>query len=173
MLRGSVMSAADLPLNPLVIYVDDEEPNRIVFELSLGTEFSVVACETPEQAFKLLEERDVAVHRHRHADADDERRASCCASSRSGIPRTIRMVITAYSDVEPILRAINEGLVARYIIKPWVRDRARPGAALGDRERGRSAATPRRCSAGCSRPSGSRHARHDLAACWSTISSNR
>ncbi len=35
-------------------------------------------------------------------------------------PRTIRMVITAYSDVDPISRAINEGLVARYIIKPWV-----------------------------------------------------
>src|SRR5262249_7646489 len=26
------------------------------------------------------------------------------------------------SDVEPILRAINEGLVARYIIKPWLRE---------------------------------------------------
>jgi signal transduction histidine kinase len=31
------------------------------------------------------------------------------------------MVVTAYADVEPILRAINEGLVARYIIKPWHR----------------------------------------------------
>ena len=36
-------------------------------------------------------------------------------------PQTIRMVVTAYADVDPILRAINEGLVARYIIKPWVR----------------------------------------------------
>ena len=36
-------------------------------------------------------------------------------------PRIIRMVVTAFSDIEPILRAINEGLVARYIIKPWVR----------------------------------------------------
>ena len=36
-------------------------------------------------------------------------------------PQIIRMVVTAYSDVEPILRAINEGLVARYIVKPWVR----------------------------------------------------
>src|SRR5262245_2824810 len=34
-------------------------------------------------------------------------------------PRTIRIVVTAYSDVDPILRAINEGLVARYILKPW------------------------------------------------------
>jgi signal transduction histidine kinase len=31
-------------------------------------------------------------------------------------------VVTAYSDIEPILRAINEGLVARYMIKPWQRE---------------------------------------------------
>jgi signal transduction histidine kinase len=32
------------------------------------------------------------------------------------------MVITAFSDIDPILRAINEGLVARYVIKPFERD---------------------------------------------------
>ena len=36
-------------------------------------------------------------------------------------PQTIRMVVTAFADIDPILRAINEGFVARYIIKPWVR----------------------------------------------------
>ena len=35
--------------------------------------------------------------------------------------RLIRVVITAYSDLDPILAAVNEGLVARYIIKPWDR----------------------------------------------------
>ena len=33
--------------------------------------------------------------------------------------QTLRMVITAFSDIDPILKAINEGLVARYIIKPF------------------------------------------------------
>jgi two-component system sensor histidine kinase DctS len=36
-------------------------------------------------------------------------------------PETVRIVITAYSDLEPILRAVNEGLVVRYIVKPWDR----------------------------------------------------
>jgi signal transduction histidine kinase len=36
-------------------------------------------------------------------------------------PATIRVVITAFSDIEPILTAINEGLVARYLVKPWER----------------------------------------------------
>jgi signal transduction histidine kinase len=36
-------------------------------------------------------------------------------------PEMVRVVITAYSDLDPILAAVNEGLVARYIIKPWDR----------------------------------------------------
>src|SRR5262249_4776970 len=36
-------------------------------------------------------------------------------------PDTLRMIVTAYSDLEPILSAVNEGLVARYVIKPWDR----------------------------------------------------
>ncbi len=43
-------------------------------------------------------------------------------------PEVIRMVVTAYADVEPILRAINEGLVARYIVKPWIRTEVVPSA---------------------------------------------
>ena len=41
--------------------------------------------------------------------------------AKAEFPNTMRMVVTAYSDIDPILRAINEGLVARYIVKPWVR----------------------------------------------------
>jgi signal transduction histidine kinase len=37
-------------------------------------------------------------------------------------PAVVRVVITAYADIEPILAAINEGLVARYIVKPWDRE---------------------------------------------------
>jgi signal transduction histidine kinase len=36
-------------------------------------------------------------------------------------PTTVRMVVTAYSDLDSILQAVNQGLVARYIIKPWDR----------------------------------------------------
>ena len=37
-------------------------------------------------------------------------------------PEIIRLVITAYSDIDPILRAVNDGLVARYLVKPWDRE---------------------------------------------------
>jgi len=57
--------------------------------------------------------------RHRHAHAEDQRRAAV-AHRQGEVPRIVRIVLTAYSDIEPMLRAINEGLVARYTVKPWV-----------------------------------------------------
>ena len=65
------------------------------------------------------------------------------------------MVITAYSDIEPILRAINEGLVARYIVKPWNEDELVQILRWATERVAVRARVGRRCSVGCSRPSGS------------------
>ena len=114
------MTDATAPGSPLVIYVDDEEANRTVFELSIGSVFTVMTCATPDEVLNVLAERDVAVL------VTDMRMPTMSGEQllrvvKEKFPRTIRMVMTAYSDVEPILRAINEGLVARYIVKPWER----------------------------------------------------
>jgi two-component system response regulator PhcR len=105
---------------PLVLYVDDERANRVVFEQSLVGQFNVRCCADGESALDVLGREVVGVL------VTDMRMPKMNGGELLRIakerhPRTIRMVITAYADVEPILRAINEGLVARYIIKPWVR----------------------------------------------------
>ncbi len=105
---------------PLVLYVDDERANRIVFEQSLGTEFRIQSVADGPSALAILDTEDVAVL------VTDMRMPGMSGEELLRIakerkPSTIRMVVTAYADVEPILRAINEGLVARYIIKPWIR----------------------------------------------------
>ncbi|HEX4450974.1 MAG TPA: hybrid sensor histidine kinase/response regulator [Kofleriaceae bacterium] len=105
---------------PLVLYVDDERGNRVVFETSMKAEFNVRVASEPAEALQVLESTDVAVI------VTDMRMPTMSGEELLRIakerwPQTIRMVVTAYSDIEPILRAINEGLVARYIIKPWVR----------------------------------------------------
>src|ERR1044071_3425543 len=105
---------------PLVLYVDDERGNRVVFEQSLSAEFNVITAQHAAEALELLEAHDVAVivsdMRMPLMSGDDLLRIV-----KERYPQVIRMVVTAYADVEPILRAINEGLVARYIVKPWIR----------------------------------------------------
>lgn len=105
---------------PLILYVDDERGNRVVFEQSLNTEFHVLTAQDAAEALELLDRHEVAVI------VSDIRMPSMTGEEllrivKERYPQMIRMVVTAYADVEPILRAINEGLVARYIIKPWIR----------------------------------------------------
>ncbi|HEY6172967.1 MAG TPA: ATP-binding protein [Kofleriaceae bacterium] len=105
---------------PLILYVDDERGNRVVFEQSLNAEFNLLAVSTAGEALDALERMEVAVV------VSDMRMPSMSGEELLRIvkerhPQVIRMVVTAYADVDPILRAINEGLVARYIVKPWIR----------------------------------------------------
>src|SRR5262249_34071399 len=115
------MSATNYRNGPLVLYVDDERGNRVVFEQSLASEFNLRTVSSAAEALDLLEKHSVA------AVVSDMRMPSLSGEELLRIvkerhPDFIRMVGTGYADVEPILRAINEGLVARYIIKPWIRE---------------------------------------------------
>ena len=105
---------------PLVLYVDDERGNRVVLEHSLKSDFNIVVCESGEKALAVFEQREVAVlvtdMRMPGMEGDQLLRIV-----KDKWPTTMRMVMTAHQDNGPILRAINEGLVARYIIKPFER----------------------------------------------------
>jgi signal transduction histidine kinase len=104
----------------LIVYVDDERPNRIVFEQSFGNRFNVRALSSAKAALELLRNESAAVV------ITDQRMPEMSGHDlllkvKQLYPETVRVVITAYSDLDPILAAVNEGLVARYIIKPWDR----------------------------------------------------
>lgn len=108
---------------PIVLYVDDELPNRVVFEQSLNDEFAVKVVDSASAALSYLAEAgaEVAVL------VTDMRMPEMTGDQllrkvKERWPTTIRIVLTAYSNIEPILAAINEGLVARYLVKPWDRD---------------------------------------------------
>lgn len=104
---------------PLIVYVDDEKTNRVVFAASMG-DFNVITAESGAAALELLSVHDVAVL------ITDIRMPGMSGEEllrlvKQRYPQVVRMVITAHEDLGPILRAINEGLVVRYIVKPWDR----------------------------------------------------
>ena len=108
------------PQGPTILYVDDERANRIVLEQSMKTEFKIITAADGDTALNLLAEQDIAVlitDMRMPAMQGDE----LLRIVKERHPQVIRMVMTAHQDIGPILRAINEGLVARYIIKPWDR----------------------------------------------------
>src|SRR6476659_1984512 len=97
----------------LVLYVDDERANRIVFEQSFNKKFRIKSVDSGEAALAVIAEEPVAVL------VTDQRMPGMSGDEllvrfKSLSPDTIRIVVTAYSDLDPILRAVNEGLVVRY-----------------------------------------------------------
>jgi signal transduction histidine kinase len=108
------------PSGPTILYVDDERANRLVLEQSMKSEFNIVTAPDGASALEILGNNDIAVvitdMRMPAMQGDELLRVV-----KERHPQVIRMVMTAHQDVGPILRAINEGLVARYIIKPWDR----------------------------------------------------
>ena len=119
---GTRMTADAAPeVRPLVLYVDDERANRVVFEAALGSEFRITSASGAKAALELMATQEVAVlvSDIRMPEVDG---LELLRIAKERHPTTLRMVITAFSDIDPILRAINEGLVARYIVKPWDRD---------------------------------------------------
>ncbi|HVV87551.1 MAG TPA: ATP-binding protein [Kofleriaceae bacterium] len=105
---------------PLVLYVDDERANRIVFAKSFENQFRVKVVANGHDALEVLATEQVAVV------LTDQRMPGMSGDEllrqvKKAHPDVVRVVITAHADLEPILAAINEGLVARYIVKPWDR----------------------------------------------------
>ncbi|MBC7794203.1 MAG: hybrid sensor histidine kinase/response regulator [Clostridia bacterium] len=105
---------------PCILYVDDERANRVVFVQSFVRTFRIrVAC-TAAEALDILKVEHVGVI------VTDQRMPGMSGNEllirvKELYPDIVRIVITAYNDLDVLLRAVNDGLVSRYIVKPWDR----------------------------------------------------
>jgi signal transduction histidine kinase len=107
---------------PLIVYVDDDPTNLTVFEATFRREMRIVTFNSAEAALKKLPElRDVA------AVLSDQRMpgmsgVTLLERSRELVPDAARMLVTAYSDMQAVIDAVNLGQVSRYFVKPWSRE---------------------------------------------------
>jgi two-component system, NtrC family, sensor kinase len=105
-----------------VLYVDDEPANLVVFEAACANDFDVLTEANAERAMEVMRRAEVAVL------MTDQRMpgttgVALAAAVREEFPDTIRMLVTAYADLDSAIDAINLGQVHRYLRKPWdIRD---------------------------------------------------
>ena len=101
-----------------ILYVDDEEPNLAVFEAVCGDEFDVITAASGSSALELLRSNTVSVV------LTDNRMPGMTGvelleTISQEFPDTIRLLVTAYSDLQSAEDAINRGHARRYLRKPW------------------------------------------------------
>jgi two-component system probable response regulator PhcQ len=103
-----------------ILYVDDEEKSLKYFERAFGDDFRVFTAANAQDGFKLLEQ---------HADEigllltdqrmPGEKGVWLLERARQFRPRILRMLVTAYSDFDAAIAAVNSGAIYKYINKPW------------------------------------------------------
>jgi DNA-binding NtrC family response regulator len=116
-----------------VLYVDDEEINLVNFRETLCDDFEIFTAGSGKEALALLaREGEMALV------VSDQRMPGMSGIEllteiRSAYPDTIRMIISAYTEIHELIEAINKAEVYRYFVKPWKEEQLRltVGNAVG------------------------------------------
>jgi CheY-like chemotaxis protein len=121
-LRGA---GRDVPRCDRVLLVDDEQENLDVLSAVLEDRWTVVSAHDGVEALDLFTSKgpfDVVI-----ADQRMPRMMGVELLTRiaADAPETIRIVLTAYSDVAPMMEALDRGLVYRFMLKPYDADEVR------------------------------------------------
>lgn len=102
-----------------ILYLDDEENNLFSFKAVFRNSFEVFLAQNVPAAEKVLEaNNDIQIV------ISDQRMPGVTGIEyfehiRVKFPKPVRILITAYTDIESVINAINRGHVFRYIRKPW------------------------------------------------------
>jgi signal transduction histidine kinase/class 3 adenylate cyclase len=104
---------------PKILVVDDEPDNLDLLYRTFYHDYRVLRADNAQDALQLLDrEGDIAVI------ISDQRMPRMSGTeflslTATQYPDTIRIILTAYTDVEDLVDAINSGKVFKYVTKPW------------------------------------------------------
>lgn len=103
-----------------ILYVDDEEKSLKYFERAFGDEFRVLTASNAQDGYKLLQ---------KHADdigllltdqrMPGEKGVWLLERARQLRPQIVRILATAFADMEAAIAAVNTGAIYKYVTKPW------------------------------------------------------
>src|SRR3954466_14305041 len=103
-----------------VLYVDDEEKSLKYFTRAFEDQFRIFTAANAQDGLRLLEQ---------HADdiglimtdqrMPGEKGVWLLEKARQIRPRIIRILATAFADMDAAIAAVNTGAIYKYVTKPW------------------------------------------------------
>src|SRR5882724_4731634 len=103
-----------------ILYVDDEEKSLKYFTRAFADQFRILTAVNAQEGLKLLEEhKDEIGLLMTDQRMPGEKGIWLLEKARQLRPRIVRILATAYSDMEAAIAAVNTGAVYKYITKPW------------------------------------------------------
>lgn len=103
-----------------VLYVDDEEKSLKYFAKAFEDNFRVLTAADAQDGLKLVEQHgeDIGVLMTDQR-MPGEKGVWLLEKTREIHPRIIRVLATAYSDMDAAIAAVNTGAIYKYVTKPW------------------------------------------------------
>src|ERR1700679_3593178 len=101
-----------------ILVVDDEQDNLDAFRFNFRKTFDIVTATSGPEALEILDSKQVAVV------ITDQRMPKMTGVEllrevRVRHPAAVGLILTAFTDVDVLIEAINLGQIYRYITKPW------------------------------------------------------
>ena len=103
-----------------ILYVDDEEKSLKSFTRAFKDQFRIFTASNAQDGLKLFEQ---------HADEigllltdqrmPGEKGVWLLGRARHLRPHVLRLLVTAYTDMEAAIAAVNSGAIYKYVTKPW------------------------------------------------------
>jgi len=103
-----------------ILYVDDEAQTAANFKEYLSDTFDIKVATSGEEGWKIFQESP-----DRFAMVMTDQRmpessgVELLEKVRGSRPRVLRILATAYSDLDAAIQAVNTGAIYKYITKPW------------------------------------------------------
>ncbi|MFW6352389.1 MAG: response regulator, partial [Bacteroidota bacterium] len=101
-----------------LLYIDDEKHNLTTLKLSVKKWYEVFTLENPLEVLELIERENIGVV------ITDQRMPrmsglELAEQIKEKFEDVIVIILTAYDDSNVMLKAINQGGIFRYMLKPW------------------------------------------------------
>jgi two-component system probable response regulator PhcQ len=103
-----------------VLYVDDEQQSLKYFHKSYDKDFRVLTAPSVSEAQVILDREGDSIG----VVMTDQRMpgktgVDLLGHLRDNRPAIVRILTTAYSDIESAIDAVNSGAIYKYVVKPW------------------------------------------------------
>jgi CheY-like chemotaxis protein len=103
-----------------ILFVDDEEKALKYFSMAFSQKFNVFTAASGAEGIEVLRREAGRIG----VVLSDQRMPGMLGAEflgmvREEFPRIVRILTTAYSDLESAIQAVNTGHIYQYVVKPW------------------------------------------------------
>ena len=105
-----------------IVYVDDEEMSLKYFSRAFGDTYRIFTATNARDGLKIIQERgDEIGILMTDQRMPGEKGVWLLEQTRKLHPQILRILITAFTDMDAAIAAINNGSIYKYVSKPWDR----------------------------------------------------